>query len=63
MAFRRLGLLSLQKIMATLRMLAYGVLDDYIDEYIKIGESTTIESIKYFGQTIVEVFGEYYLRA
>ncbi|KAH9779753.1 dde tnp4 domain-containing protein [Citrus sinensis] len=43
-----LGLSSLQKISATMRMLAYGVSDDSIDEYMRIGESTAIESLKKF---------------
>ncbi|KAK6777273.1 hypothetical protein RDI58_023990 [Solanum bulbocastanum] len=30
------------------RMLAYGLLADATDEYVKIGESTTIESMKRF---------------
>ncbi|KAH9753307.1 dde tnp4 domain-containing protein [Citrus sinensis] len=43
-----LGLSSLQKISAAMRMLAYGVSDDSIDEYVRIGESTAIESLKKF---------------
>ena len=36
---------------------------DTTDEYIKIGESTTIESLKRFCRAIVEVFAEQYLRS
>ncbi|KAH9705287.1 nuclease [Citrus sinensis] len=36
---------------------------DASDEYIKIGESTTIESLKIFCRAIVEVFAEQYLRS
>ena len=61
--FGRLELSSLQKITAVFRMLAYGVPVDSINEYIKIGESTTIESMKRFCRAVVEVFGENYLRA
>jgi len=43
--------------------LAYGVAADAIDEYIKIGESTTIESLKRFCRVVVEVFVECYLRS
>ena len=39
---QRLGLSSFQKITAALRMLAYGVAVDFMDEYVRIGESTTI---------------------
>ncbi|KAL5737647.1 hypothetical protein ACOSP7_030408 [Xanthoceras sorbifolium] len=45
------------------RMLAYGVPADSTDEYIKIGESTSIESMKRFCRVVVEVFGERYLRS
>ncbi|KAK2648984.1 hypothetical protein Ddye_016473 [Dipteronia dyeriana] len=37
-------------------MLAYGCPVDDTDEYIKIGESTTIESMKRFCRAIVEEF-------
>ncbi|XP_020266343.1 uncharacterized protein LOC109841816 [Asparagus officinalis] len=44
------------------RMLAYGLPADATDEYIKIGESTAIESLKRFCRAVVEVFAEQYLR-
>ncbi|XP_042454976.1 uncharacterized protein LOC122039026 [Zingiber officinale] len=59
----RLGLSSLQKITAAFRILAYGVPTDATDEYIKIGESTAIESVKRFCRVVVEVFGGQYLRS
>jgi len=43
-------------------MLAYGLLADYVDEYLTIGESTTMECIKNFATRIIQVFGEEYLR-
>ncbi|CAH9105097.1 unnamed protein product [Cuscuta epithymum] len=58
----RLGLSALQKITAVFRMLAYGVPADATDEYVKIGESTTIESMKRFCQSIVQIYGGQYLR-
>ncbi|CAL2256928.1 unnamed protein product [Prunus armeniaca] len=57
-----LGLSSLQKITATLRMLAYGNAADNLDEYVSIGESTTLESLKRFVKEIVATFGDEYLR-
>ena len=54
---------SLQKVTAVFRQLAYGVPTDYIDEYVEIGESTAIESLKKFIKVVVEVFGDEYLRA
>ncbi|KAK2642847.1 hypothetical protein Ddye_024610 [Dipteronia dyeriana] len=57
----RLGLSALQKITAVFRMLEYGCPADATDEYIKIGESTTIESLKRFCRAVVEEFvGEYH---
>ncbi|XP_042425915.1 uncharacterized protein LOC122013754 [Zingiber officinale] len=38
-------------------------LSDATDEYIKIGESTVIESVKRFCRAVVEVFGGQYLRS
>ena len=57
-----LGLSSLQKITASLRMLAYGVSGDAVDEYLRLGSSTTIESLRRFVKAIVEIFGNQYLR-
>ncbi|CAH9093912.1 unnamed protein product [Cuscuta epithymum] len=58
----RLGLSALQKITAVFRMLAYGVPADATDEYVKIGESITIESMKRFCRSIVQIYGGQYLR-
>lgn len=59
----KLGLSTLQKTTAVLRMLAYGQPADSTDEYVKIGESTAIESMKRFCRAVVEVFGNEYLRS
>ncbi|XP_042962638.1 uncharacterized protein LOC122296908 [Carya illinoinensis] len=59
----RLGLSCMQKVTAALRMLAYGVTGDFMDEYIRIGESTAMESLKKFCETVVTVFSEEYLRS
>ncbi|XP_074377281.1 uncharacterized protein LOC141718798 [Apium graveolens] len=56
------GLSSLQKVTAALRMFAYGTAADAVDDYVRIGESTIIESIKRFVKAIVEVFGTEHLR-
>ena len=45
-AARVLGLSSLQKMTTALRMLAYGVVADFTDEYVRIGEIIAIESQK-----------------
>nr|XP_017256397.1 PREDICTED: uncharacterized protein LOC108225958 [Daucus carota subsp. sativus] len=43
-------------------MLAYGTTADAVDDYVRIGESTTIESLKRFVKAIVEVFAAEYRR-
>lgn len=57
-----LGLSCLQKVVAAFRMLAYGVPADALDEYIRIGESTTLEALRKFVAAVVEVFGPEYMR-
>uniref|UniRef100_A0A2N9HUA6 DDE Tnp4 domain-containing protein n=1 Tax=Fagus sylvatica TaxID=28930 RepID=A0A2N9HUA6_FAGSY len=58
-----LGLSSLQKMTAALRILAYGVAADSTDEYVRIGESTAIESLRRFVKAVVNIFSEEYLRS
>jgi hypothetical protein len=56
-----LGLSSLQKVTAALRMLSYGVAADIFDEYVRIAERTSIESLRRFVTAVVEIFGGEYL--
>ncbi|XP_034903471.1 uncharacterized protein [Populus alba] len=58
-----LGLSCLQKVIAAHRILVYGILVDLTDEYLQIGKSTAIENLRAFVKAIVEVFGDWYLRA
>jgi hypothetical protein len=58
-----LGLSSLQKMTAALRILAYEVAVDSTDEYVKIGENTAVESLKKFVKAVVNIFSEEYLRS
>ena len=48
---------------AAIRMLDYGVLADFMDEYIRIGETTAIKSLKKFVKAVVSIFSEEYLRS
>ncbi|KAK2652186.1 hypothetical protein Ddye_012042 [Dipteronia dyeriana] len=59
----RLSLFTFQKITTVFRMLAYGCPTDATDEYIKIRESTTIESLKRFYRAVMEEFTDEYLRS
>nr|XP_017228190.1 PREDICTED: putative nuclease HARBI1 [Daucus carota subsp. sativus] len=57
------GLSSLQKITAAMRIIAYGISADGVDDYIRIAKSTAIESVRKFVVAIVQIFGEQYLRS
>ncbi|KAI8554808.1 hypothetical protein RHMOL_Rhmol05G0126000 [Rhododendron molle] len=57
------GLSSLQKITSLTRMLAYGMSTDATDEYLHLGESTTIDYFNHFCQSIIKKFGDVYLRS
>ena len=57
-----LGLTCFQKVTAAMRMLTYGVPADATDEYVRIGESTALESLRRFVAAVVEIFGDEYLR-
>ncbi|XP_021850824.2 uncharacterized protein [Spinacia oleracea] len=61
-AAKRMGLSPLQKCTAAIRILAYGSPADVVDEYIKIGESTSIECLFNFCRAVIEVFGDVYMR-
>ncbi|XP_075654933.1 uncharacterized protein LOC142625116 [Castanea sativa] len=50
-------------ITAALRMLAYRVTADFMDEYMRIGETTAIETLKKFVKAVVDIFSKEYLRA
>ncbi|XP_052116401.1 uncharacterized protein LOC107483216 [Arachis duranensis] len=58
----RRGLLPLQKYTAAIRMLAYGVAADAVDDYVRIGESTTIDCLEKFVEGVISVFQDEYLR-
>jgi hypothetical protein len=58
----RLGLSSLQKCTAAIRMLAYGIPADATDEYCRTGESTAIEAMKRFTVAIRGCFESCFLR-
>ena len=58
-----LGHSTEQKVTAALRMLAYGILADLVDDHLAMGESQAIKCVKRFAVAIVKVFGEVYWRA
>ncbi|CAL4988101.1 unnamed protein product [Urochloa decumbens] len=58
-----LGLSALQKVVAAMRILAYGLPLDAVDEYVQIGTSTAREALKHFCSAVIVVFGKEYLRS
>ena len=59
----KVGLSALQKCVASMCILAYGVPADAVDEYVRIGESTAREALQHFCRAVIQVFGKHYLRA
>jgi hypothetical protein len=55
------GIHPLCRLTAVLRMIAYGECADREDEYLRISESVTSESLKEFAHLMVDVFGKQYL--
>uniref|UniRef100_A0A0D3C024 DDE Tnp4 domain-containing protein n=1 Tax=Brassica oleracea var. oleracea TaxID=109376 RepID=A0A0D3C024_BRAOL len=58
----RLGLSTLQKCTTAIRVLAYGSAADTVDEYLRLGETTTRLSVEHFVDGIINLFGDEYLR-
>jgi hypothetical protein len=57
-----LGLSPYQKITAVFRVLCNGVSADSVDEYVRIGESTTLVCVRRFCEAIIEIFSQDALR-
>ncbi|WVZ50925.1 hypothetical protein U9M48_002130 [Paspalum notatum var. saurae] len=58
-----MGLSALQKVVASMRILAYGVPADATDEYVQIGESTAREALIHFCSAVITAFGKEYLHS
>jgi hypothetical protein len=58
----RMGLSSLQKCTTAVRMLAYGVVADATDEYVRLGASTADEALCHFCVAIRGCFESTFLR-
>ena len=61
-ALGKLGFSSYQKCTAAIRMLAYGIPGDLIDEYVRMSESTCLEALYMFCKAVVAMLGPEYLR-
>lgn len=58
----RLGMSSLQKCTAAIRVLGYGEAHDRVDEYLRMGETTTRVTVEKFTDFVIAQFGQQYLR-
>uniref|UniRef100_A0A0D2ZXL7 Myb-like domain-containing protein n=1 Tax=Brassica oleracea var. oleracea TaxID=109376 RepID=A0A0D2ZXL7_BRAOL len=56
------ALYTAKKCTAAIRVLAYGTAADTVDEYLRLGESTTRKCVEYFVEGIINLFGDEYLR-
>ena len=61
-ALGRKSLSPLQKCTAAIRVLAYGSAADAVDEYLRLGETTTRLCVEHFVEGIVDLFGDEYVR-
>ncbi|XP_073355232.1 uncharacterized protein [Aegilops tauschii subsp. strangulata] len=61
-ALGKLGFSSYQKCTTAIRMLAYGIPGNLVDEYVRMSETTCLMSMYKFCQAVIEVFGPEYLR-
>jgi hypothetical protein len=57
------GLHPLQRVVAALRMISYGVASDAVDEYVRISESSAHESLAMFCRAVCELYGVDYGRS
>jgi hypothetical protein len=57
----RAGLTVLQKCTATLRQLAYDMVVDSIDEYLKLEKTIALDCLDYYCSGIIKCFGDEFL--
>ncbi|CAK8540846.1 unnamed protein product [Lathyrus sativus] len=58
----RSSLSPLQKCIIVIHMLAYGTSADSVDDYLRIGETTTLKCVDKFTRGVISLFGSQYLR-
>ena len=62
-ATKKPDLTCLQKCTAAIRLLAYGMSADSLDEYVRIGESTALSYLRRFCHAINDIYGGEYFRS
>ena len=55
------GFTNFQKATAAIRILAYGSAADSVDEYVRIAESTSVECLEHFCESVIACFGQHYM--
>ncbi|XP_021724727.1 uncharacterized protein LOC110691753 [Chenopodium quinoa] len=58
----KLGISPMQKCTAAIRMLAYGMAADAVDEYVRISQSTARVALQRFCAGVIDQFGTEYMR-
>jgi hypothetical protein len=58
----RADLTALQKCTVALHQLTYGMTINTIDEYLKLEKTTALECLEYYCSSIIECFGDEFLR-
>jgi hypothetical protein len=58
-----MGFSAFQNISSAMRVIAYGIPADYTDEYIRIGQDTTMESVRRFSKMVMWLYGDWHLWA
>lgn len=61
-ALGRSGLTPLQKCTAAMRQLAYGIVADLVDEYLKLGRTTAVKILEKFCEGIIACYGPEFMR-
>jgi hypothetical protein len=56
-----IGFTAHQNISAVMRIFAYDIPMDYADEYLRIGDDTTMESVPWFCKVMIRLYGPTYL--
>ena len=57
------GISPLAKCTTAMRILAYGMAADAVDEYIEIGGTTALECLRRFCKVIIQMYEQVHLRA
>lgn len=60
--YEKFNISSIQNIIIALRMLAYNIIANFMDEYLWVEEITILRSLKFVVVAVISIFIESYLR-